>query len=76
MSIVLLGSLMLICGVLYTLWQALAGRPLTDPSRLSRGEQTLEPKRQGLAFLGLARNWPGVALMALGAICVLYGAAL
>ncbi len=76
MSIVLFGALMLICGVLYTLWQALGGRPLTDPSRLSQGEQTLEPRRQGLDFLGLTKNWPGVALMVLGAICVLYSAAL
>jgi hypothetical protein len=75
-SIVLLGALMLIGGVLYTLWQALARKPLTDPSRLSRAEQTLEPRRQGVAFLGLTRNWPGVVLMVLGAICLLYGAVL
>ncbi|WEX76053.1 hypothetical protein PYH37_004320 [Sinorhizobium numidicum] len=77
MSIVLFGAFLLICGVLYTLWEALARRRLSDPSRLSRNgaEPTLEPRRQGLGFLGLTRNWPGVALMVVGGICLLYGAA-
>ncbi len=74
MSIVVFGAFLLICGLLYTLWQALAQKPLTDPTRLPT-EQTLEPRRQGLNFLGLTQNWPGLALMAIGALCLVYGAA-
>ncbi|MDK1377692.1 MULTISPECIES: hypothetical protein [unclassified Sinorhizobium] len=34
---------------------------------------TLEPEQQGLGFLGLARNWPGLVLMAIGAVFLLFG---
>jgi hypothetical protein len=36
-------------------------------------DNTLEPRRPGAGF-GLKNNWPGLALIALGAILLLLGA--
>nr|WP_255647692.1 hypothetical protein [Ensifer sp. IC4062] len=55
--------------------EALSRRRLSSPSRASEGGAgpTLEPSRQGVAFLGFTRNWPGLALMAVGAVLLLFG---
>jgi hypothetical protein len=71
-----LGALLIICGVLFMANEALWGKRLSGtarpPKRVKGG--TLEPRKQGLGFLGLARNWPGIALVALGAALLLIGA--
>jgi hypothetical protein len=55
-------------GVLYTasatIWRGSLSRPARD---------TLEPPRRGVGFLGLEANWPGILLMAIGAILLLSG---
>lgn len=74
---VLIGAFLVFCGVLYITAEALGRRRLSeppDPSRKEGPKRTLEPRRQGLRFLGLVRNWPGVALIAAGAILLLFGA--
>lgn len=73
---ILIGALLVICGLLYMLREALGGRRLSEPHRSSENGvgPTLEPPQQGLAFLGLTRNWPGLALMAVGAILLIFGA--
>ena len=64
-----LGALLVLGGVLYmaraTIWRESLSRPTGD---------TLEPPRRGLGFLGLEANWPGILLMAVGAILLVSGA--
>lgn len=71
-----LGALLIFGGLLYmvraTIWRGpLSGR---DSSRPVRG--TLEPPRRGLGFLGIASNWPGVVLIAAGAVLMASSASL
>jgi hypothetical protein len=73
---VLGGAFLVICGLLYMIAEALGRRRLSEEPDRSANDptQTLEPRRQGLRFLGLVRNWPGVALIAGGAALLLLGA--
>ncbi|WP_148179026.1 hypothetical protein [Rhizobiales bacterium] len=76
MSTILLGAALVFCGVLFLFRGAIRRRPLSDlrsPSPSAR-EPTLEPKGQALRFLGLARNWPGFAMIAAGGVMLLLGA--
>jgi hypothetical protein len=71
-----LGALLVVIGLV-----ALAGPPIWR-GRLSgkrsraatAADNTLEPREPGTGF-ELATNWPGLALIALGAILLLVGAA-
>lgn len=68
-----LGALLIFGGLLYmvraTIWRGpLSGR---DSSRQVR--DTLEPPRRGLGFLGIASNWPGIALMTAGVVLMASG---
>lgn len=38
---------------------------------LARQAPTLEPRRRGLGFLGVSQNWPGLLMMAVGAVLLL-----
>jgi hypothetical protein len=66
-----LGALLVLGGILYmvraTIWRGSLSRPAGD---------TLEPTRRGVGFLGVAANWPGLLLMAIGAVLLLSGASL
>lgn len=78
MLVIWLGGLLVIVGLLYlagqTIWYGrMSG---ATPSRPVSSGTTLEPPRRGVRFLGLGSNWPGIALMALGAILLLAGAIL
>jgi hypothetical protein len=71
-----LGALLVASGVLLIvgppIWRArLSGRRSRSATAAAG---TLEPRRPGAGF-GLKRNWPGLALVALGAILLLVGAA-
>ena len=63
-----LGALLVLCGILYmaraTIWRGSLSRPARD---------TLEPPRRGVGFLGFEANWPGILLMAIGAILLVWG---
>jgi hypothetical protein len=69
MFLVGLGALLVLGGVLYmahaAIWQGSLSRPAGD---------TLEPPRHGLGFLGVRANWPGMLLMAIGAVLLVTGA--
>ena len=67
------GILLVIAGVLYSAGQVLWRGPLSGGSQRSR--TTLEPPRGPARSLGLAREWPGLALIGLGAILLLARAA-
>jgi hypothetical protein len=74
MFLIELGALLVLVGLLYmvraTIWRGpLSGRDSTRPVR-----DTLEPPRRGLGFLGLGANWPGILLMAIGAVLLVSGA--
>lgn len=76
MSTIVFGSILFVAGLLYLFGGALARRRLSEPHRSGQGDTkpTLEPRRQGVGFLSLSRNWPGVAMMAVGAILLISGA--
>ena len=78
MWIILVGAFLVICGMLHMIREAIGRRRMSGRSRASRSRThlTLEPWRQGLGFLRLSRNWPGLALMAVGAAFLLFGAAI
>ena len=73
MMVILLGALLVFGGVLYmvraVIWRGSLSGP--DSGRPVRG--TLEPRRRGVGFLGLETNWPGILLIATGAILLLSG---
>lgn len=63
-----LGALLVLGGILYmartAIWRGpLSGRDSSQPPR-----DTLEPPRRGLGFLGVGTNWPGIVLLAIGAV--------
>jgi sulfite exporter TauE/SafE len=73
MMVILLGALLVFGGVLYmvraVIWRGSLSGP--DSGRPVRG--TLEPRRRGVGFLGLGTNWPGILIIATGAILLLSG---
>ena len=73
MFLVGLGALLVLGGLLYMVRAAIWRGPLSgrDSSRPAR--DTLEPPRRSLRFLGLGTNWPGLFLMALGAVLLVSG---
>ncbi|KGD99187.1 hypothetical protein [Rhizobium sp. YS-1r] len=75
MLAIVLGSILIVIGLLYMLREALGRRRLSDPHRPDQAgsKPTLEPGRQGVAFLGLGKNWPGLAMMIAGAVLLIAG---
>jgi len=61
---ILIGAALITAGIVLLFRPALDKRA-SDPHRTSQGGLTLEPRRQGLGFLGVTRNW--LALVAIGA---------
>lgn len=53
-------------GILLLSWSALSRRPLSGTQGAMGRKPTLEPRGQGLRFLGLTRNWLGLALLGIG----------
>ena len=75
MLTVWLGALLVGIGVVFMAAQPIwRGRLSGRQSRSAVASDTLEPRQPG-AGLGLAANWPGLVLIALGAILLLAGAA-
>jgi hypothetical protein len=72
LPIPLIGALFILCGVVYMAGAAIYRGRMSDP-HLNPGDAspTLEPRHRGLRFLGLKANWPGLLLLAIGAILLL-----
>ena len=69
------GALLVLGGVLFTAAQAIWRGRLSGRRPHSRWtSDTLEPQERGSGF-GFKANWPGLALIALGAILLIAGAA-
>jgi hypothetical protein len=69
-----LGALLVLGGILYTARTAIWRGPLSGPDSSRPVPGTLEPPRRGLGFLGFGTNWPGILLMAIGAVLLASGA--
>lgn len=76
MTEIWLGALLVFLGLLFLAAQAIwKGRLSRWPARPAAAGQTLEPPERGGGF-GYSANWPGFAMVALGAILLLAGAIL
>ncbi|MCJ9673042.1 MULTISPECIES: hypothetical protein [unclassified Neorhizobium] len=69
---ILIGAALIIGGLLFLFSSALSRRP-SDPHQMPQGGSTLEPRRQGLRFLGVSKNWPALAIIAVGALLLAIG---
>ena len=69
-----LGALLVLGGFLYLARSAIWRGPLSGPESSRPVRETLEPPRRSMRFLGLATNWPGILLMAVGAVLLVSGA--
>jgi hypothetical protein len=70
MMVIGLGALLVFGGVLYMVRAVIGRGSLSGSGSSCSGpvRNTLEPPRRGTGFLGLGTNWPGILLMAIGAI--------
>ncbi|MBX4865763.1 MULTISPECIES: hypothetical protein [Rhizobium] len=69
---VLIGAALIIGGLVFLFRPTLRRKP-SDPHLMPQGGATLEPRRQGLRFLSLARNWPALVVIAVGAVFLVFG---
>ena len=74
MFLMVFGALLVLCGILYMALTATWWGSLSRPRSSGPVPTTLEPSRHGMRFLGLGANWPGILLMAIGAVLLLSGA--
>jgi hypothetical protein len=70
-----LGALLVLGGILYMARSAIWRGPLSGPESFRPVRDTLEPPRRSMRFLGLGTNWPGILLMAVGAVILLVAGA-
>jgi hypothetical protein len=81
MAVIIIGALLTVAGVVYVAIATLRRGRLSDPTTspatpdhptpFATLSPTLEPRRRGLAFLGLSQNWPGLLMMVVGLILLL-----
>ena len=69
-----LGALLVLGGILYMARTAIWRGPLSGHDSSRPVGDTLEPPRRSVRFLGLGTNWPGILLMAVGAVLLVSGA--
>ena len=74
MTVIYVGALLVLGGVLFIAYKAIWGGRLSGASRRDAivESTTLEPQGRSAAFDPKA-NWPGLALIALGAILLFVG---
>jgi hypothetical protein len=74
MFLIGLGALLVFCGVLYMTRAAIWRGPLSGRDSSRPVLDTLEPPTRSMRFLGVKANWPGILLMAIGAVLLVSGA--
>jgi hypothetical protein len=73
MSIVLLGALLMLAGIVFIAAREIyAGRLSSAKQGAGGAPPSLEPRRQG-SLLSPGKNWPGYILIVLGALLLLFG---
>ena len=72
LTVRLIGALLILTGIVYMAGAAIYRGRMSDP-HIDPVEDapTLEPRHRGMRFLGLKANWPGLLLVAVGAIMLL-----
>jgi len=75
MGLIWIGALLVLCGVLFTAAKALGRGRLSGARSTRQGyvSDTLEPKGESARF-PLRAIWPGLVLLALGALLLIAGA--
>ena len=74
MLVIWLGALLVIVGVIVLANQAIGRGRLSQPGVSAPAQvDTLEPPQQGMRFLGLGSNWPGILLIVIGGALLLFG---
>jgi hypothetical protein len=74
MLLIWLGALLFVAGIVYLAGQAIWRGRMSEPGPVGLGSRnTLEPAHRGVRFLGIGQNWPGLLLVAIGAILLLFG---
>ena len=66
----IIGAVLVACGLVLMALAAIHRGRLSDP-HAAPGDPagtTLEPQRQRMGFLGLAANWPGLLVAAIGVV--------
>lgn len=78
MLVIWLGALSVLAGILVLVGKAVWKGPMSTASRSPTPDshQSLEPPGPGITVFALSRNWPGLALIGLGAVLLLLGGAL
>lgn len=73
MTLIWIGALLIICGVLYMAAQPILQGRLSRLRRVTpaRPGNTLEPERPTKGF-GFASNWPGLLMIGVGGILMLF----
>jgi hypothetical protein len=70
-AVAVTGALLVILGIVHMARAALARGRLSEPGHATGEEDTLEPARRGVGFLGLGVLWPGLALVLIGGAMLL-----
>jgi hypothetical protein len=74
MLLIWLGALLFVIGIVLLAGQAIWYGRMSEPGPAGLGSRnTLEPAHRGVRFMGLGSNWPGLLLVAAGAILLLFG---
>jgi hypothetical protein len=74
MLVIWLGALLFVIGIVLLAGQAIYRGRMSEPGPAGLGSRnTLEPAHRGVRFMGLGSNWPGLFLVALGAILLIFG---
>ena len=76
MLVVFVGALAVLAGVIYLGVAAIWKGPLSRSKSSSAAADTLEPRGWGITVFGLSQNWPGLALVLIGGLLMLVGAAI
>jgi hypothetical protein len=74
MLVIWFGMLLIVAGVVLLAGQAIYRGRMSEPGPAGLGSRnTLEPAHHGVRFMGFGANWPGLALVGVGAILLLFG---
>ena len=71
LTLPVIGSLLVLCGLVYMAGIAIYRGRLSDARLKQGGTPTLEPRHRSLAFLGPKANWPALLLIAIGAMLLI-----